>query len=345
MITTGDERLQSHEQLQTLNTRIAGARIVHANFLKPFRMLKRTHVSKVRDAIGQVHLMVGPRWAGKTFLAKALVERTLAQEDEGGQNRPIVHAQLLGPCHRNSVGVALLNEMGIRLDNLAGNTFINATLRHHIVEQDTKTLIVDGLEGHLTHALPADGHAALNQVRRLAEEHRCDVILSGSALLPRLLTTGGAPLFSGLTVELLPYRRSNADDISAFRTALAKLDDAVALGEPIGLAKEPLFTRVFVASGGVFGRVVHLTTAAARRAVLDSRTEISREDFAAVYRTQYLSNDNRNPFLVADPTLLKPRLPGEDDGYLEDDESELSFSADSGRKRRSRARRGYREPF
>jgi hypothetical protein len=290
-----------------------------------FKML----LNRLEDGAESFALVIhAPSGAGKTHIIEHLAadERVQPFTDEYGEVRPLLRVSTPSPCTLKSLGIAIYRALtGKSLPEKLPKHDIWVRVRTTLFNMGVSILMLDELHHLFDNASTEAKNEVISTLKSLLIGVEADEDAATLGKLPP--TVGVTPI--GLVLSGMPYLKSLialdlqlqrrckfhplerlsliGNEADRFKGFVERFEKRLGLTTSPELISPDMLLRLHKATNGYRGRAAFLIKEAAYLAIDQGQQNIDRaKHFARVFERIYKVGDVLNPFLVADPTKIKP---------------------------------------
>ncbi|WCK56865.1 ATP-binding protein [Aneurinibacillus sp. Ricciae_BoGa-3] len=238
-------------------------------------------------------LVTGPSGSGKTHFINYYVQQ---------HNKPqgvILNTRVPLPATVQSIAEKFLRELG-EPDPQFSSIRISTDRVIELINLKVELVILDEFEGCVDPNRGRVVYEVVDWIRTIINETSLPFVLFGLNQSKNIINSNEQlkRRFS-IQHELKPYSYDSAEGLNQFRELLSELDMRLPFIESSLLAEEDVSKRIYYATDGVAGPILHLVRRAAVIAMNKDHDRIERGDFAETFDYMHLINQSKlNPFLT-----------------------------------------------
>ncbi|WGD52443.1 ATP-binding protein [Bradyrhizobium sp. CB1650] len=271
---------------------------------------------------GNCLVLHGRTGAGKTHIIKRLVAHPdlQQQETEEGKYRPLLKIVAPAPCTLKTLGLRILHRLGYRPKKVLRENEVWDRVEANLRAQGVAILVIDEMHNVLAGRNSAERHKIAMTLKSLmvSEENPVQLILAGLDSLKKFVTGYSELHRRTHFVELVAL--DGVKDAKKIVKFLKGLEEKLGV-DTCGFTEHDMPHRFWFASRGLVGRMAYFAQEAATIAVSLDDDVVREEHLAEAYSRPYGVDDDRNPFTVRNPRLLK--MPKKEEDIRDDDETFL----------------------
>ncbi len=290
---------------------------------------------------GGCMLLTGPSGSGKTKLIEDFISdypriRHGRADADGNlaDDAPVICATVPDTSLKTLTERLFHIFSGIPAKSRSRRFDLQEAIAYHAKEMNTRLLILEEAHQAIDRKRDTVAHDVAVFLKDLSNKAQFSLLIVGTGKAKRLIAANDELERRVVCVsELSPFRWDERDDRETFLGLLDVFDDWLAkpLGRNSGLCEGETALRIYVATGGLLGRLARLLENAGILAVREqakgSKDAITLECLARAFEKTALHKTQANPFLVPDPLGLMTRP------------DELTVPTEESRPRKRRTRR------
>ena len=291
-----------------MNGPLDGVTLYHARFQAASDLLQ-TAIDIVPPGKGGVIPLSGPPRCGKSALVTELVSK-LARDVRGcgalWTAADVVSASVPAQPSAKDLYEAIVRALGQRPRRTERAQDLRDRACQIIADQATRILFLDEANHLAELGAKFSRRAAADHLKAFVDRTGIVLVLSGLPKTERIIRENEQLRDRAFrTVELHPYQWVVENDRVQFMEAILTLFDAMSeAGFELAGDERDLARRLYGASGGRIGRVIHLLNAAAK--LRTNRGSLELEHLARAERTIVIRSENL-------PEMLGPEVPTDGD--------------------------------